>query len=191
MREMVEKLRTLQKIEDRSEKEYKKLLGNLNRPKYSDLRNLIIRLLVDTILHKRLIEAVLKAYEEAINIVRDYGGEEPKVAIIPGVPSLVMPMDFGRMGDRIPPEELIEEFLKSFPEVIVIPETSKFLEVLGKHLKSEEEMLDLYSHLSKRAFHPVVKGLISGILRNEEQHVAIIKELAKKYTKGESNEKGS
>jgi len=186
MKKMIEIVREAKKVEEKAEKDYKKLLAKLNSPEYSDLRRLILRLAIDTVFHRRLMEALEKAYEDAIKLVKEYSSEEPNedLALIPGVPTLVMPLGFGPLGARVPPEEIVEEYLKDFPGEVVLPDDGKkFLETLKKHVEEEKQMEELYSELSKRAFHPVVRELAREIKRNEEQHEALIKGLLEKYSK--------
>jgi rubrerythrin len=95
-----------------------------------------------------------------------------------------MPLGFGPIGARIPPEEIIEEYLKDFPSEVVLPgDDGKLVEVLKKYADEEENMRKLYDELSRRSFHPVVRELAREIKRNEEQHESLIKGLIEKYSK--------
>ncbi len=185
MESLISRVEELKKLEGKTEKEYRKLLKKLKDPEYSDLRNLILRLAIDTAFHKHLMEALEKAYRDAVDLIEEYsaleeGGEA--LALIPGVPTIAMPLGFGQIGARVPPEEVVEEFLREFPTEVFIPEEDgKILDLLRKYLEKEERMEELYGHISKRAFHPIVRTLAQEIKRNEEQHLAILKGLEKKY----------
>ncbi|WP_297471017.1 hypothetical protein [Thermococcus sp.] len=186
MKRMIDIVREAKKVEGKAEKDYKKLLKKLDKPEYADLRGLILRIAIDTAFHKRLMEALEKAYDDAVKLVEEYSIEKPNedYALIPGVPTMVMPLGFGPVGARIPPEEVIEEFLKDFPTEVVLPEDGKKLvELLRKYAEEEAKMRELYEELSKRAFHPVVRELVKELLRNEEQHESFIKGLLEKYAK--------
>ncbi|WP_297512865.1 ferritin family protein [Thermococcus sp.] len=186
MRRMIDIVREAKKVEEKAEKDYKKLLKKLNKPEYADLRGLVLRLAIDTAFHKRLMEALEKAHNDAIKLVEEYAVEKPDedFALIPGVPTMVMPLGFGPIGARIPPEEIIEEYLKDFPTEVVLPGTDeKLIEILRKYAEEEEQMKELYEELSKRAFHPVVRELVREIKRNEEQHESLVKGLVEKYSK--------
>jgi len=183
MERLIEKIRELRKLEEKAEKEYRKLLKKLKDPEYSDLRNLILRLTIDTIFHKHMMEAVERAYKDAVKLIEEYGPEEgeEEVALIPGVPTIAMPLGFGQIGARVPPEEIIEEYLKEFPTEIVLPDDEKIADLLEKYLQLEKEMERLYDEVSRRAFHPALRELIKELKRNEEQHRALLESLAKKY----------
>ena len=187
MRRMIDIVREAKKVEEKTEKEYKKLLKKLNRPEYADLRGLILRLAVDTAFHKRLMEALEKAYNDAIKLLEEYAAERPEedFVLIPGVPTIAMPLNFGPIGARVPPEEIVEEYLKDFPSVIVLPDTDeKLIEVLKRYAEEESKMRNLYEELSRRAFHPIVRELAREIRRNEEQHESLVRGLIEKYSKG-------
>ncbi|NJE03488.1 hypothetical protein [Thermococcus sp. MV11] len=185
MEEMITTVEELKKLEAKAEKEYRRLLKKLKDPEYADLRALLLRMAIDTAFHRHLMEALERAYHESLKLVEEYGGGEDvsDVALIPGLPTIVMPMGFGAMGARVPPEEIIEEYLKDFPTEVVLPENGdgKLGELLGRYLELQEKMLELYDRLSRRAFHPVVRGIVTEIKRNEEQHEAILKKLGERY----------
>ncbi|CAI1491884.1 MAG: hypothetical protein ABGW50_08325 [Thermococcus sp.] len=186
MRRMIDLVREAKKVEERAERDYRKLLKELDKPEYADLRGLILRLAIDTAFHKRLMEALEKAYNDAIKLVEEYAVEKPNedFALIPGVPTMVMPLGFGPIGARIPPEEIIEEYLKDFPTEVVLPDGGeRLIEVLKRYAEEEGRMKELYEELSKRAFHPVVRELVREIKRNEEQHESLVKGLVEKYSK--------
>ncbi|WP_456367656.1 hypothetical protein [Thermococcus sp.] len=186
MARMVEIVREAKKVEENAEKEYKKLLKKLEKPEYADLKGLVLRLAIDTIFHRHLMEALEKAHKEAAELLekhlKDLSEEQGEMILIPGVPTIVMPLGFGPIGARVPPEELVEEFLKGMPTEIVVPEEKKIIDVIKEYLELVERMRTLYGELSKRAFHPVVRELAREIMRNEEQHEAILKGLLKKYS---------
>ncbi|WP_297536261.1 hypothetical protein [Thermococcus sp.] len=187
MRRMIDIVREARKVEEKTEKDYRKLLKKLDKPEYADLRGLILRLAIDTAFHKRLMEALEKAYDDAVKLVSEYMGEQRNedIALIPGVPTLVMPMGFGPIGARVPPEEVIEEFLKNFPSEVVLPDSEeKLIEILRRYAEEEGRMKELYDELSRRAFHPVVRELVRELKRNEEQHEELVKGLVEKYSKG-------
>ena len=186
MGRMIDIVREAKEVEEKAEKDYKKLLKELDKPEYADLRGLILRLAIDTAFHKRLMEALEKAYDDAVKLVEEYAVERPSedFVLIPGVPTMVMPLGFGPIGARIPPEEIIEEYLKDFPSEVVLPgDDGKLVEVLKKYADEEENMRKLYDELSRRSFHPVVRELAREIKRNEEQHESLIKGLIEKYSK--------
>ncbi|NJE55051.1 hypothetical protein E3E28_07510 [Thermococcus sp. 21S9] len=186
MKRMIDIVREAKKVEEKAEKDYKKLLKKLDKPEYADLRGLILRLAIDTAFHKHLMEALEKAYDEAVELVEEYAVEKPNddFALIPGVPTMVMPLGFGPIGARIPPEEIIEEYLKDFPTEVVLPGTDeKLIEILKRYAEEEDEMRKLYDELSRRAFHPVVRELVKELKRNEEQHESLVKGLVEKYSK--------
>jgi len=186
VKSMIELVREAKKTEEKTEKEYKKLLKKLDKPEYAPLRGLILRLAIDTAFHRHLMEALERAYDEALGLIEEYALEkEPEYALIPGVPSIALPLGFGRIGARVPPEEIIEEYLKDFPDEVVLPDTDeKLIEILRKYAEEEGEMRELYEELSKRAFHPVVRELLRELKRNEEQHETLVKGLVERYSKG-------
>jgi rubrerythrin len=184
MEKMIDMVEEARKVEAAAEKEYKKILKKLKDPEYADLRNLYLRMTIDAVFHKHLMEALARAYYDSVELIKEYGGEgsEEGIALVPGVPTIVMPFGFGRIGARVPPEEILEEYLKNFPEEVVIPDGNGGLgKLLENHLKLETEMKELYERLSARAFHPVVRELVREIKRNEEQQEAILKKLKEKY----------
>jgi len=186
MKRMIDIVREAKKVEEKTEKDYRKLLKKLNKPEYGDLRGLILRLAIDTAFHKHLMEALEKAYDEAVELVEEYSveGSSDDLALIPGVPTIVMPLGFGPIGARIPPEEIIEEYLKDFPTEVVLPGTDeKLIEILRRYAEEEAQMKGLYEELSRRAFHPVVRELLRELKRNEEQHESLVKGLVEKYSK--------
>ncbi len=180
--EIVEKTR---KLEERAEKEYRKSLKKLKEPEYADIKNLLLRITIDTILHKNMLEAVNKSYEDALKLIEEFEGEEiaDNTVLIPGVPMIAMPLDFGTLGARIPPEEILEEYFKEFPETTVIPE-EKLNEIRGiikEYLKLQEEMAALYGKLKEKVTHPILKTLMESTENNEKQHEKLLKKLAQKY----------
>ena len=186
MEAMAVTVERLKKLEEKVEKEYRKVLKNLKGQEYADLRLLILKLAIDTAFHKRMLEALERAYHDAVGLIREYGAEETggeEIALIPGVPTIAMPLGFGRIGARVPPEEIIEEYLRDFPADVVLPEgDGRIGGIIKKHLELEREMLALYESLSRRAFHPVVRELAREMKRNEEQHEAILSKLAERYS---------
>ncbi|ASA77092.1 hypothetical protein [Thermococcus sp. 5-4] len=186
MERMITTVEELKRLEEKAEKEYRKLLKRLSDPEYADLRALILRMAIDAAFHKHLMEALEKAYHDSVRLIEEYGTDEgaEEVALIPGLPTMVMPLGFGAIGARVPPEEIIEEYLKDFPTEVVLPEDGdgRIGELLRDYIELEENMLKLYDRLSRRAFHPVVRELLREIKRNEEQHEAILKKLVEKYS---------
>jgi rubrerythrin len=179
---MVEVVKNARKTEEKAEREYRKLLRALDKPEYADLRGLVLRMAVDTIFHRHLMEALEKAHNEAMELVGRYLEEKPAedLVLIPGVPTIVLPLGFGPVGARVHPEELIEEFLKEFPTNVMVPEGKHVTEELVKVKELAGEMKKLYEELSKRAFHPVVREIAEGIRRNEEQHEAFVEGIIKR-----------
>lgn len=102
---LAEAVTNVKEVEKKAEKEYKALLKTLKSPEYSDLRVLLLRMTVDTILHRRLAEALEKAYKEAIELIEEFGyvdvPETPETALgnqvssglvlIPGIPAVRSP----------------------------------------------------------------------------------------------------
>jgi len=195
---MVETVRELKKVEAKAEKEYKGILKKLKDPEYADLRVLLLRMAVDTALHRRMVEALEKTYEDAIDLVEEFGYSEdaevpedaPKlqvsqdVVLIPGMPSIVVPA-YGPLGSRIPPEEVLREILSGIPEEVVIPPEK--LDELRKRLPEfaelSESMKEDYEKLERRAIHPILRAFAREAARNEEQHGALLKSLLEKYGK--------
>ncbi|WP_457751515.1 hypothetical protein [Thermococcus sp.] len=195
---MVETVKELKKIESKAEREYKVLLKKLKDSEYADLRVLILRMAVDTILHRRIVEALEKAYKDALKLVEDFGyGEEielpedaPRlqvsqdVVLIPGMPAMVL-APYGPLGSRIPPEEALRELLKNMPEDVVIPEEK--LEELRKFLSEftelSEGMKGNYKKLERKAIHPILRAFAREAARNEEQPAALLERLLEKYGK--------
>ncbi len=70
---MVETVKELKKVETKAEKEYKAILKKLKGQEYADLRVLLLRMAVDTILHRRMVEALENAYKDALNLIEDFG----------------------------------------------------------------------------------------------------------------------
>ncbi|WP_054841469.1 hypothetical protein [Thermococcus peptonophilus] len=100
---LAEAVTNVKEVEKKAEKEYKALLKTLKSPEYADLRVLLLRMTVDTILHRRLAEALEKAYKEAIELIEEFGyvdvPETPETApprnqvssglvLIPGIPAV-------------------------------------------------------------------------------------------------------
>lgn len=131
---LAEAVTNVKEVEKKAEKEYKALLKTLKSPEYSDLRVLLLRMTVDTILHRRLAEALEKAYKEAIELIEEFGyvdvPETPETApgnqvssglvLIPGIPA-VQVAPYGLLGSRIPPEDALEELLKNLPDNVALP----------------------------------------------------------------------
>ncbi|ASJ08743.1 hypothetical protein A3L11_05670 [Thermococcus siculi] len=184
MEKMIDIVKAANNVETTAEKEYRKILKKLRDPEYADLKNLFLRMAIDAVFHRHLMEALEKAYHDAVELVKEYGGEgvEQEIALIPGVPTIALPLGFGRIGARIPPDEILEEYFREFPEEVVVPDGGESLaNLLKRYLELEGEMKELYEKLSGRAFHPVVRELAREIKRNEEQHEAILRKLERKY----------
>ncbi len=193
---MIDSVRELGRIEKNAEKEYKRLMRKLRGREYSDLRVLLLRMALDTVLHKHLMEAVEKAYEEAIDLIEDFGyGELPEtpedapskqvsqdVVLIPGMPAIVMP-SYGPLGSRIPPEDALRELLQRLPENVVVPEDglNEVEEHLQEFLEMNEKMQKHYENVEKKAVHPILKAIARESIRNEEQHKAVLSRLLEKY----------
>ncbi|MFA4639918.1 rubrerythrin family protein [Pyrococcus kukulkanii] len=197
---LVETIRTIKEAEERALKDYKELLKELKRPEDAELRRVILRLAVDKIFHKELMEAIERAYKEASALLKEhiepfYPELEPiresvmeldqGLALLPGVPSLLLPLDFGKVGYRIPPEEVLEELIKSFPEISIIPQDKldRIIEKLNDVVEMEKEMQNGYKELENRAKHPVIRELSKAVLHNEEQHNAILSKIIDKFKK--------
>ena len=193
---MVETVKELKKVESKAEKEYKAILKKLKDPEYADLRVLLLRMAVDTVLHRRMVEALEKAYKDALKLVEDFGYDEqveipedaPRlqvsqdVVLIPGMPAMVI-APYGPLGSRIPPEDALRELLKNMPEEVVIPKEK--LEELRKFLREfmelSEGMKGDYEKLERKAIHPILRAFAREAARNEEQHAALLERLLEKY----------
>ncbi|AMM54097.1 rubrerythrin family protein [Pyrococcus kukulkanii] len=197
---LVETIRMIKEAEEKALKDYKELLKELKRPEDAELRRVILRLAVDKIFHKELMEAIERAYREASVLLKEhiepfYPELEPiresvmeldqGLALLPGVPSLLLPLDFGKVGYRIPPEEVLEELIKSFPEISIIPQDKldRIIEKLNDVVEMEKEMQNGYKKLENRAKHPVIRELSKAVLHNEEQHNAILSKIIDKFKK--------
>ncbi|AFK22541.1 hypothetical protein [Pyrococcus sp. ST04] len=195
---LVETIRKIKDAEEKTLKDYKELLKELRKPEDAELKRVILRLAVDKIFHKELMEAIERAYKEATSLLREhlepfYPELEPikesimeldqGLALIPGIPSLLLPLDFGKVGYRIPPEEALEELVKGFPDVSIIPEDKLNLlrEKLKEIMEHEEEMIEGYRDLEEKAKHPIIKDISKSVLHNEEQHEAVLKKIAEKF----------
>ena len=195
---LVETVRKIKEAEKEALKDYKDLLKELKRPEDAELKRVVLRLAVDKIFHKELMEAIERAYKEASALLKEhlepfYPELEPiresvmeldqGLALLPGVPSLLLPLDFGKVGYRIPPEEVLEELVKSFPEVSIIPQEKldNIIEKLDDAIEMEKEMQDGYRELESKAKHPVIKELSKAILHNEDQHTAILTKIVGRF----------
>jgi len=195
---MVETVKELKKVESKAEKEYKAILKKLKDPEYADLRVLLLRMAVDTILHRRMVEALEKAYKDALKLVEDFGyGEEielpedaPRlqvsqdVVLIPGMPAMVL-APYGPLGSRIPPEDALRELLKNMPEDVVIPEEKlkELRKFLNEFMELSKGMKGDYEKLERKAIHPILRAFAREAARNEEQHAALLERLLEKYGK--------
>ncbi len=193
---MVETVKELKKVETKAEKEYKAILKKLKDQEYADLRVLLLRMAVDTILHRRMVEALENAYKDALNLIEDFGYGEgvdipedaPRlqvsqdVVLIPGMPAMALP-PYGPLGSRIPPEDALRELLGKVPEDVVIPEEklNEIRNVLNDLVVLSERMKGDYENLERRAIHPILKAFAREAARNEEQHMALLGELLGKY----------
>ncbi|AAL81166.1 rubrerythrin family protein [Pyrococcus furiosus DSM 3638] len=191
---LIEIIKELKNMEEEAFKSYLELIKNLRDPEDADLKRITLRLAVDKIFHRELMEAIERAYEKSVKLIRDniepyYPELEPireslleldqGLALIPGVPALLLPLDLGKLGRRIPTEDILAEIIKSLPEPSIIPE-EKREEIKGnleKVTSIEEEMIDKYTKLHEKAFHPVIKDLTSSIIQNENQHKALLLKL--------------
>ncbi|ASJ16779.1 rubrerythrin family protein [Thermococcus chitonophagus] len=197
---LVETVRRIKEAEEKALKDYKDLLKELKKPEDAELKRVVLRLAVDKIFHKELMEAIERAYKEASALLKEhlepfYPELEPiresvmeldeGLALLPGVPSLLLPLDFGKVGYRIPPEEVLEELVKSFPEVSIIPQDKldKIMEKFNDVIEREKEMQEGYKELENRAKHPIIKELSKAVLHNEEQHNAILTKVVGKFRK--------
>ncbi|BAD85286.1 hypothetical protein, conserved [Thermococcus kodakarensis KOD1] len=194
---LAEAVTNVKEVEKKAEKEYKALLKTLKSPEYSDLRVLLLRMTVDTILHRRLAEALEKAYKEAIELIEEFGyvdvPETPETApgnqvssglvLIPGIPA-VQVAPYGLLGSRIPPEDALEELLKNLPDNVALP-PEKLREIRDKLEKLRalcEKMSENYRILEQNAVHPVVQAFAESARKNEEQHKVVVDGLLKRYS---------
>ncbi|AJC70802.1 MAG: hypothetical protein J7K48_06515 [Thermococcus sp.] len=188
-------IREVESLEKDAEKEYRELLRKLEDPKYADFRVLLLRMAIDTTLHKYIAEAMRKAYKEAIELVDEFGYTEeielpedaPRrqikegLVVIPGLPSIVLPSgEF--MGSRIPPEEALRELLNLKLDNVVLPPEKKkeILKVAEELLKLEERMREKYSILEKKAIHPLIKAIAAESKNNEQQHMHVLQKTKEK-----------
>lgn len=167
-------------------------MEKLRDEKYADLRVLLLRMAVDTLLLRNLMQAVEKTYQEAIDLIEEFGYSrqeaipedaprrqvESGLVIVPGLPTMILPT-FGPLGSRIPPEEALEELLSRLNENVVLPaeEEEKLKEVLKSFTEKASEMKEEYGKLERRAVHPIIASIMRGTRRNEEQHEAVLKKL--------------
>ena len=193
---MAEMVGELKKIETRAEKEYKDVLKKLKDPEYADLRVLLLRMAVDTILHRRMLEGLEKAYRDALELIKEFGYNEevpipedaPRlqvsqdIVLIPGMPAMVI-APYGLLGSRIPPEDALRELLKSISEDVVIPkETLEELEkFLREFMELSKSMKENYEKLERKAIHPILRAFAREAARNEEQHEVLLQRLIEKY----------
>ncbi|ACS33993.1 hypothetical protein [Thermococcus gammatolerans] len=187
-----ETLREIEEVEKRAEKDYRSILKKLKDPQYADFRVLLLRMAIDTALHRHLIEALRKAYREAVELVDEFGYTDnielpedaprrqmnEEIVIIPGLPSMVLPGgEF--MGGKIPPEEALRELLNLKLENVVIPFEKKkeIAKVVDEILRLEGKMRDGYSHLESKAIHPLIKAIAVESKNNEEQHISVLQKI--------------
>ncbi|ASJ00636.1 hypothetical protein [Thermococcus gorgonarius] len=189
---VVEIVRDARNLEDNTLKEYIKVLKKLKSAEYTDLRVLLLRMAIDTLFHKHIMEAIEKAYEEALDLINEFGytseDEVPEDAprkqiesglvIIPGLPALTLPF-YGVLGSRIPPEEVLDELLSTMKDNVVIPpgEEKKIKETLRKFKEMSEKMKANYEKLETKAVHPIITAVARETRRNEEQHEAVLEKL--------------
>ncbi len=189
----VEKLiKDVENLEKEAEREYRELLRKLKDPQYADFRVLLLRMAIDTALHKHIAEAMRKAYKEAIKLVDEFGYTEEielpedaprrqikeEMVVIPGLPSAMLPSgEF--MGGRIPPEEALRELLNLKLDNVVLPPEKKkeLLKITEEILKLEKGMVDGYSLLEKKAVHPLLKAIAAESRNNEEQHIHLLQKI--------------
>jgi hypothetical protein len=147
---------------------------------------------LDTLLHRNLMGAIEKTYQEAIDLIEKFGysqqGSIPEDAprkqleaglvIVPGLPTMVFPT-FGPLGSRIPPEEVLEELLSRLNENVVVPdeEKEKLKGTLRAFIEKASKMREEYEKLEKKAVHPIISSIMRETRRNEEQHEAVLKKL--------------
>ncbi|CAB50022.1 hypothetical protein [Pyrococcus abyssi] len=193
---LIEIIRRAKEAEEDALKEYKEILKELKSPEDAELKRVILRLAVDKIFHKELMEAIERAYKEASKLLREhidpyYPELEPiknsiaqadeGLILIPGIPSLVIPT--GTLGYKIPPEDILEEILSTSPEVSIMPrdKAEKMQKEIEKLIREEREMEKSYESLEDLAKHPVIKDIARSLLYNEAQHRAILKAISKKF----------
>ncbi|AHF79835.1 ferritin family protein [Thermococcus paralvinellae] len=185
MERLIELVEKAKEVEKKAEKEYIRGMKKLKEPEYVDIKNLFLRITIDTVLHKNIMEALEKSYSEALDLIEEFEGEAiaDNTVLIPGVPMIAMPLEFGVMNERIPPIEVLEEYFKEFPETAVIPEEKleEIREILEKYLELQKEMANVYKKLTKKVSHPIIKQLMESIANNEEQHSILLKKLFEKY----------
>ncbi|MDI3474848.1 MAG: hypothetical protein PWQ79_1665 [Thermococcaceae archaeon] len=195
---MAEAITSLKNVEKRAEKEYQNLLKALNSPEYADLRVLLMRMALDTMLHRRIVEAIEKAYKDSIKLIEKFGyGEVPEIpedaprlqvssdlVLIPGMPALPVG-HYGFLGGRIPPEDVLKEIIDVINRKVVLPpEKIKEVEsILKKIQELSKEMAEHYRELEKRAVHPIIQSIAEAALKNEEQHRIVVEELLEEYSK--------
>jgi hypothetical protein len=197
---LIDEVTNVKEVEKKAEKEYRNLLKNLKSPEYADLRVLLLRMTVDTILHRRLAEAIEKAYKEAVELIEEFGyvdvPEIPENAprnqvssglvLIPGIPA-VQVAPYGLLGSRIPPEDALEELLKSLPDNVALP-PEKLKEIRDKLERLKvlcEKMGKNYRILEQNAVHPVIQAFAESARKNEEQHMVVVEGLLRRYSKEE------
>ncbi|AEH24292.1 hypothetical protein [Pyrococcus yayanosii] len=188
----------IREVEERALKEYIDLLKELKDPEDAELKRVVLRLAVDKIFHRELALAIERAYREATKLLKEhlepfYPELEPiresvleldnGVALVPGLPALLLPPDLEKLGVRIPPEEVLEELVKGFPEPSLLPvdKAKEIREKLARVVEMEERMKKCYGELQKKAQHPVIKDIAKSVMHNEDQHGAILKKVLQKF----------
>ncbi|AEC52702.1 hypothetical protein PNA2_1787 [Pyrococcus sp. NA2] len=194
---LVEIIRDAKKAEERALKEYKKIINELKSPEEAELKRVFLRLAVDKIFHKELMEAIERAYKEATKLLREHiepyypelspikesiNQLEEGTILIPGVPALVISQALGTLGYRIPPEDILEEIMNVPPDASIVPKdkTETIKDKLSEILRDQEEMQRNYEKLEDLAKHPTIRDIARSLLYNEAQHRAILKSISKK-----------
>lgn len=154
----------------------------LNEEKYRPIRALLVKLAIDSVIHKHLMEALLKSYREVRGLVKEietykYIGPEEFV-ILKGFGEVIFPMPQDprkKMGI----DELVDEYLTEALEAPPLSEEyTTALEMIAQiHLESEKKMKEIYASLAKKELHPIFRDILSCIEKDEEQHYRILKKL--------------
>ncbi|MPW39381.1 hypothetical protein GBV73_06745 [Thermococcus sp. 101 C5] len=182
-----ESLYEIKEVEERELEAYKKLLKKLKDPEYADLRNFLLRLTIDEVLHKHISEALEKAYQEVKELIKEYTPEEETelgtAVLFPGVPTIILPREVNAIGTKIPTDELLEEYFGEFPGEPVVPAElmEEIREKLREYIKNKEVLIMNYEKLSEKAKHPVLRGIAKDIKNNEEQHKKMLEKLLEHY----------
>ncbi|BAA30221.1 hypothetical protein [Pyrococcus horikoshii] len=191
---LIDIIKSAKEAEERALKEYKEVIKELKSPEDAELKRILLRLAVDKIFHKELMEAIERAYKETLKLLREnlepYYPElrpiresiaqlDQGLILIPGIPSLLVSSTI--LGYKIPAEDVLEEILSTKPETFIPPkDREKVREVIERIINYQGKMEEDYERLESLAKHPIIKELARSLLYNEAQHRGILKSISKR-----------